>query len=74
VVSINNNQSSVSTKPKFIGHDPEAHRIIISVGTQRIAFDFKTQITRLDPATGDAPAPVVRFGKPKGKRKLDSRH
>ena len=46
-------------KPKLIAHDPESHRIIIGIGSQRMALDFQTRITHLSPETGDEPAEVV---------------
>jgi hypothetical protein len=65
VVSIKHDAPTPANKPKVVAHDPEGHRMIIAIGSQRIAFDFKTQITHLDPATGDRPAPVVPLRKPK---------
>jgi hypothetical protein len=54
-------------KAKLIAHDPEGQRIIIGMGSQRIALDFKTRMTRLPPATGDAAAEVIPMTKrPKG--------
>ena len=41
--------------------------MIIAIGSQRIAFDFKTQITELDPKTGDRPATIKSFCKHKQK-------
>jgi hypothetical protein len=56
-----------TSQAKMIAHDPESHRIIIGIGSQRIALDFKTKITRLPPDTGDQPAEVVPMTKtPKG--------
>ena len=48
-----------TNKAKFIAHDPEGHRIIIGIGSQRMAMDFHTRFTRLPPETGDQPAEVV---------------
>lgn len=39
--------------------------MIFAIGSQRFALDLKTAITRLDPATGDKPASIVPFYKPK---------
>jgi len=56
-----------TNKAKLIAHDPEGHRIIIGIGSQRMALDFQTRITRLPPDTGDQPAEVVPMTKtPKG--------
>jgi hypothetical protein len=48
-----------TSKAKLIAHDPEGHRIIIGIGSQRMALDFHSRITRLPPETGDQPAEVV---------------
>jgi hypothetical protein len=48
-----------TNKAKLIAHDPEGHRIIIGIGSQRMALDFQTRFTRLPPETGDQPAEVV---------------
>jgi hypothetical protein len=54
-------------KAKLIAHDPEGHRIIIGIGSQRMALDFHTCITRLPPETGDQPAEVLPITEtPKG--------
>ena len=56
-----------TTKAKLIAHDPEGHRIIIGIGSQRIAMDFHTRFTRLPPETGNQPAEVLPMTKtPKG--------
>ena len=64
VVSIKRKGSTPQEKPKVVAHDPKGHRMIIAIGGQRIAFDFKTTVTHLDPATGDKPAPVVPLRTP----------
>jgi hypothetical protein len=56
-----------TVKAKLIAHDPEGHRIIIGIGSQRIAMDFHTRFTRLPPETGNQPAEVLPMTKtPKG--------
>ena len=50
-------------KRQVIAKDPKTKRFIMSLGNQRIAFDFLTQITHLAPQTGDQPAPVVSMKK-----------
>jgi hypothetical protein len=63
VVSIEKDKN----KAKLIAHDPEGHRIIIGIGSQRMAMDFHTSFTRLPPETGDQPAEIVPMPKtPKG--------
>jgi hypothetical protein len=39
-------------------------RIILSIGSQRLAFDFYSQVTRLNPA----PAPVIPVDRSKPRR------
>ena len=46
-------------KAKMIAHDSKGHRIIIGIGSQRMALDFQTRITHLPPHTGDRPADVL---------------
>ena len=46
-------------RAKMIAHDPEGHRIIIGIGSQRMALDFQTRITRLPSDTGDRPGEVL---------------
>jgi hypothetical protein len=56
-----------TNKAKLIAHDPEGHRIIIGIGSQRMAMDFHTSFTRLPPETGDQPAEIVPMpNTPKG--------
>jgi hypothetical protein len=48
----------------------QCQRVILSIGSQRLAFDFYSQITKLNPA----PAPVIPMdpgkpGKPRKSRK-----
>ena len=53
-----------TSKAKLIAHDSEGHRIIIGIGSQRMAMDFHTRFTRLPPETGDQPAEVVPMTAP----------
>jgi len=53
-------------KNKLIARDVEGRRIIVSVGSQRMAIDYFT--TRLPPHTGDQPAPVLPIKKSKYER------
>ena len=50
-------------KAKLIARDTEAHRVIIGMGRQRIAYDFHTRITHLPPDTGDQPADIIPMTK-----------
>jgi hypothetical protein len=43
----------------MIAADQVTKRFIIGIGSQRLAYDFTTTITKLPPTTGDQPAPVV---------------
>jgi hypothetical protein len=80
VVSITKTVPSTEQKPKLIARDEETNRIIIGIGSQRMALDFTTRITHLPPNTGDQPAaalPLQSHGadphaqKPAGTVKLD---
>jgi hypothetical protein len=33
--------------------------VILGIGSTRLAFDYRISVTKLAPATGDGPAPVV---------------
>ena len=48
-----------TNKPKLIAKDSEGHRIIIGIGSQRMALDFHTVITHLPPETGNQPAAIL---------------
>jgi hypothetical protein len=70
VVSIDQSPEEAADKPRLIASDPLTHRMIISIGSERIAFDRTTRITRLGSTVGDQPAPVVRIkGSPVKKRR-----
>jgi len=43
----------------LIARDTEAQRIIVGIGSERLAFDFFTRITKLPPHAGDQPAAVL---------------
>ena len=59
VVSITKVVPSTEQKPKLIARDEQTNRIIVGIGSQRMAFDFTTRITHLPPNTGDQPAAVL---------------
>ena len=48
-----------TSKAKLIAKDTKAHRVIIGMGRQRIAYDFYTRITHLPPDTGDQPTAIL---------------
>ena len=48
-----------TNQAKLITKDTGAHRVIIGMGRQRIAYDFYTRITHLPPETGDQPATIL---------------
>jgi hypothetical protein len=53
-----------TNKAKLIAKDSEGQRIIIGIGSQRMALDFHTRITHLPPETGDHPAEILSMTKP----------
>ena len=59
VVPIREDKSSV------IARDPKAQRLILGIGSERIAIDFLSRITKLPPLTGDQPAGVLPLNKSK---------
>jgi hypothetical protein len=52
-----------ATKPGVVALDEKVHRVILTIGRQRIAFDFSTRITELPPETDDREASVLPFRK-----------
>jgi len=63
VVPIREDQSSI------IASDPKARRIILAIGSERIAIDYLSRVTRLGPHTGDQAAAIVPTIKDKKKSK-----
>lgn len=59
VIPINQPESISTSRARVIASDTVSQRVIISIGAQRLAYDFSTRITELPPTTGDQPAPVV---------------
>ncbi|HKH98610.1 MAG TPA: hypothetical protein VJ999_05835 [Candidatus Sulfotelmatobacter sp.] len=62
--------STPDTPPEPDPFAQRRQRVILSIGRQRLAFDFYSQITKLNPA----PAPVIPMdpgqpGKPRKSRK-----
>jgi hypothetical protein len=56
-------------KSSIIARDAKAQRVIlgIGIGSERIAIDFTSHITKLPPNTGDKPAPVLAMQQNKKK-------
>jgi hypothetical protein len=54
---------------KLIARDTKAHRIIIGIGSERMALDFFSRITKLPPHAGDQPAAVLPMNKKSFKKK-----
>jgi hypothetical protein len=46
-------------KASLIARDTNAQRIILGMGSERLAIDLFSRITRLPPHTGDQPAAVL---------------
>ena len=46
-------------KASLIARDTKAHRLIFAIGSERMAVDFFSRITRLPPNTGDTPATLL---------------
>jgi hypothetical protein len=46
-------------KYKLIARDAKVHRIILGIGSERIAIDVLSRVTRLPPNVGDQPASVL---------------
>jgi len=61
VINIDRPPEEATDKPRLIASDPVTQRMIISIGSERMAFDRTIRITRLGPTAGDQPAPVVRM-------------
>ena len=54
---------------RLIAEDQKAHRIIFGIGSERMAIDLFSRITKLPPATGDRPAEVLAMKKVRRKRR-----
>ena len=55
---------------KTIAEDQTEHtkRFILGIGKRRIAFDFTTKISDLQPGTGDQPARILPLATKTGER------
>jgi hypothetical protein len=56
-------------KQRLIARDSKAQRIILGIGSERIAIDFFSRVTKLPPHTGDQPAEVLPIHPSKTKKK-----
>jgi len=54
-------------KSSIIARDKKTQRIIVGIGSERMAIDFTTKLTKLPPNTGDEPAPVLAMKQDKKK-------
>lgn len=54
---------------KVIARDTKSQRIILGIGSERMAVDFFSRISKLPPQTGDQPAPVLPMNKRDLKKK-----
>ena len=54
---------------QLIAKDTKAKRIILGIGSERIAVDFISRISKLPPETGDQPAAVLPMKKDKRRQK-----
>jgi hypothetical protein len=61
-------------KRRLVAADEKTNRYILQIGSDRVAFDFTTRVTRLSPSTGDQPAEVVALSteRPKRRRKRNT--
>jgi hypothetical protein len=50
-------------RPKVMAVERPAARVILGIGSTRLAFDYDISVTKLAPATGDRPAPVIAIAK-----------
>lgn len=60
----------VEEKNRVIARDPKTQRIIVGIGSDRLAIDILSRVTRLPPGTGDRPATPTAINK-KGIKKKD---
>ena len=61
--------SLAEAKQRLIARDSKAQRIILGIGSDRIAIDFFSRVTKLSPHTGDQPAEVLPIHPSKTKKK-----
>ena len=56
-------------KYRLIARDTKSQRVILGIGSERIAIDFISRISKLSPATGDQPAAVLPIKKDQRRQK-----
>ena len=56
-------------KYRLIARDTKSQRVILGIGSERIAIDFISRISKLPPATGDQPAAVLPMKKDQRRQK-----
>jgi hypothetical protein len=56
-------------KYRLIAKDAKSQRIILGIGSERIAMDFFSRFSKLPPETGDQPAAVLPMKKDKRRQK-----
>jgi hypothetical protein len=58
-------------KTRVVARDTNGRRIIVAIGSDRLAIDFHTRITKLPPFTGDQPAPILPINKRSATKKRE---
>jgi hypothetical protein len=56
-------------KYRLIARDAKSQRLIIGIGSERMAIDVFSRISKLPPETGDQPAAVLPMKKDKRRQK-----
>ena len=56
-------------KYRLIAKDTKSQRLIIGIGSERMAIDVFSRISKLPPETGDQPAAVLPMKKDKSRQK-----
>jgi hypothetical protein len=56
-------------KYRLIARDTKSQRVILGIGSERIAIDFISRISKLPPETGDHPGEVLPMKKDKRRQK-----
>jgi hypothetical protein len=58
-------------KTRVVARDENVRRIIVAIGSERLAIDFCSRITKLPPFTGDRPPPILPINKSRAKKKRE---
>ena len=56
---------------RVVARDITGRRVIVAIGSDRLAIDFRARVTRLPPCAGDQPAPILPINKRSEKKKLE---